>query len=89
MLVVGDTCGFHARGATVRPGVRIEIYAANRRNPFLPFVGLDPWSLPLLRRRKIPLFWSLLALGERVGVIRSQWRNGGRVRAGDPVLPVS
>ncbi|ACA16384.1 Phytanoyl-CoA dioxygenase [Methylobacterium sp. 4-46] len=62
-LVVGDTCGFHARGATVRPGVRIEIYAANRRNPFLPFVGLDPWSLPLLRRRKIPLFWSLLALG--------------------------
>ncbi|ACL58666.1 phytanoyl-CoA dioxygenase family protein [Methylobacterium nodulans] len=85
-LVVGDTCGFHARGATARPGIRIEIYAANRRNPFLPFVGLDLWSAPLLKRRKIALFWAALALWERLGLGRSQWRHGGRVRAGDPVL---
>ncbi len=84
-LVVGDTCGFHARGAAARPSLRVEIYAASRRNPFLPFVGLDPWALPGLRGRKFALFWGLLALAERLGLGRSQWRPAGRVRAGDPV----
>ena len=41
-LVVADTVGFHARGLSARPSVRVEIWAYGRRNPFLPWLGFDP-----------------------------------------------
>ena len=44
-LIVADTFGFHARGPSSAPGCRVEVWAYGRRNPFLPWVGLD-----LLRR---------------------------------------
>lgn len=56
-LVVADTFGFHARAATDRPSVRVELFAYSRRNPFLPFKGLDPWSLPMIAERRVPLLW--------------------------------
>lgn len=40
-LVVADTFGFHARGVSVRPSHRFEVWAIGRRNPFLPFTSLD------------------------------------------------
>jgi hypothetical protein len=56
-LVVADTFGFHARGMAHARSTRVELWAYNRRNPFLPFAGLDPWSLPGIAERRIPLLW--------------------------------
>lgn len=56
-LVVADTFGFHARGCSERATTRIELFGYSRRNPFLPFSGLDLWSLPGLAERRIPLLW--------------------------------
>lgn len=57
-LVVADTCGFHARGPSVRPSRRVEIWAYCRRNPFYPWLGLDPFSLPGVAERRIPWIWA-------------------------------
>lgn len=83
-LIVADTCGFHARGASARPSVRIEIWAYARRNPFLPWVGGDLWSWGPLKRRQAPLFWAALDRLERLGLGRSPWRKAGTVTAAAP-----
>jgi hypothetical protein len=57
-LVVADTSGFHARGPSHRPTRRVEIWAYGRRNPFYPWIGLDPLSLPGIRERRISWIWS-------------------------------
>jgi hypothetical protein len=41
-LIVADTFGFHARGRSVLPSLRVEVWAFGRRNPFLPWTRLDP-----------------------------------------------
>jgi hypothetical protein len=76
-LIVGDTVGFHARGFAARPSKRVEIWAYSRRNPFLPFTGLDPLSLPGLAERRIPLMWQALDLVERLGIANNPWRDVG------------
>jgi hypothetical protein len=38
-LVVADTFGFHARGPSVRPSLRVEIFAIGSRSPFTPWSG--------------------------------------------------
>jgi hypothetical protein len=58
-LVVADTGGFHARGPSVRPSIRVEIWAYGRRNPFLPWTGLDLGALPGLADRRVPLYWAM------------------------------
>jgi hypothetical protein len=58
-LVVADTFGFHARGSSVRPVERVEIWSYARRNPFLPWLGGDLLSLPGLAERRVPWLWSL------------------------------
>lgn len=83
-LVVADTSGFHARGASARPSTRVEIWAYARRNPFLPFVGLDPWSLSPLKGRQAPIFWRLLDGLEKAGLGKSPWRDAGKVTAAAP-----
>jgi len=64
-LVVADMHGFHARGIPTRPSVRPAIYGSLRRNPFLPWTGLDLGSLPGLKGRKSLLFGAYLDLCER------------------------
>ncbi|SDU26655.1 phytanoyl-CoA dioxygenase family protein [Stappia sp. ES.058] len=54
-LVVADTFGFHARTPSLRPSVRIAVYGSVRRNPFLPYAGFDPFTLPGLRGRPAQL----------------------------------
>lgn len=80
-LVVADTNGFHARGPSVRPSTRVEIWAYGRRNPFLPWAGLDLGGLPGLAERRVPLWW---ALGDRFGRwIGRPWADAGRKRPMD------
>lgn len=83
-LVVADTHGFHARGPSLRPSVRPAIYGSLRRNPFLPWTGLDPFSLPGLRARQGQLFGAWLDARERwLGKPSAQPRVGD-VAAEDP-----
>ena len=56
-LVVADTFGFHARGPSVRPSRRVEIWAYGRRNPFLPFTGFDLAQIPGVAERRAPAYW--------------------------------
>ncbi|WP_072675268.1 phytanoyl-CoA dioxygenase family protein [Erythrobacter sanguineus] len=56
-LVVADTVGFHARGPSLRPGERVELWSYARRNPFLPWLGGDPSSLPGIAERRVGLVW--------------------------------
>lgn len=75
-LVVVDTCGFHARGMSSRPAMRIELWAYSRRNPFLPWLGWDPLSIRGIAERRIPLLW---ALRDRFGRWTGQpWEYKGR-----------
>jgi len=80
-LVVADTFGFHARAQSSGPTTRIELFAYSRRNPFLPFTGLDPWSLPGIAERRIPLLWLTHDLYRRW--IGQPWAKAGRKRPGD------
>jgi hypothetical protein len=67
-LVVADTCGFHARGTSARPGERVEIWSYARRNPFLPWLGGDLLSLPGLAERRVNWLWALRdTLEKRIG----------------------
>lgn len=77
-LVVADTFGFHARGPSVRPSVRVEIWAYGRRNPFLPWAGLDPLSLPGFAERRIGWLWT--ARDRLEPWLGQPWRDVGRKR---------
>lgn len=77
-LVVADTVGFHARGLSVRPSKRVEIWAYGRRNPFLPWTGLDPLSIPGIAEARVPLMWKTLDLAQRLRIGRNSWRDVGR-----------
>jgi Phytanoyl-CoA dioxygenase (PhyH) len=83
-LVVADTFGFHARGASARPTARVEIWAFGRRNPFLPWTGLDPWGIAALHLRKPLLYWKSVDLLARLGLGRQRWRARGILSAFDP-----
>jgi len=83
-LIVADTVGFHARGPSVRPSTRIEIWAYGRRNPFLPWVGFDPAAAPFVRGRAVPIFWWAMDAAERLSLKGNQWRPVGLKRPGDP-----
>lgn len=83
-LVVADTVGFHARGASVRPSVRVEIWTYGRRNPFLPWPGLDVGSVPGIAERRIPWMWQARDLMAKTGLGAQPWKNAGRIRPQDP-----
>jgi len=77
-LVIADTFGFHARGRSERASTRLELFAYSRRNPFLPFAGLDIWSLPGLAERRVPLLWLTHDIYRRW--IGQPWAKAGRKR---------
>jgi hypothetical protein len=80
-LVVADTGGFHARGPSVRPSTRVEIWAYGRRNPYLPWTGLDIGGLPGLAERRVPLYWAMRDRLRRW--IGQPWADVGLKRPGD------
>ena len=76
-LVVADTFGFHARGPSLRPSVRIEIWGYDRRNPFLPWTtDLALQGLGLMARRP-ELYWRMQDWSEQLGGRRGPWRPAG------------
>lgn len=79
-LVVGDTVGFHARGFSARPARRVEIWAYSRRNPFLPWAGFDPLSLPGIAEARVPAMWKLLDAAQKLGLGRNSWVDKGLKR---------
>ncbi len=78
-LVVADTFAFHGRTPSSKPTVRSEIHWHMRRNPFLPWTGLDMKSLPFIREREMPLFMSLADFAEKKFNTRNIWRPVGEV----------
>lgn len=79
-LVVADTFGFHARGASRRPSVRVAVFTQGRRNPFLPWAGArPPAALDPLRGREAALFWALSDRLERWGLPGQPFRPVGEV----------
>ena len=79
-LVVGDTYGFHARGPSLRPSTRVEIWAYGRRNPFLPWTGLDALSLPGIAERTIPALWRTRDRLHDWGMMSQPWKDVGPKR---------
>lgn len=75
-LIVADTVGFHARGASARPGERVEIWSYARRNPFLPWLGGDVLSLPGIAERRVNWLWSVRDRFEKY--VGQSWRPVGR-----------
>src|SRR3954454_14495703 len=77
-LVAIDTSGFHARGSSDRPAVRVEIWAFSRRTPFLPWAtaGLLSWK-PVADRRAEWMTWIVDRL-DRLGLKQQHWRPAGR-----------
>ena len=76
-LVVADTCGFHARAASDRPTLRIELWAYTRRSPFLPWTGLDPLSWRPLAVRRAEWLANIVDWLDRRGWKKQQWRRAG------------
>jgi hypothetical protein len=76
-LVVADTVGFHARGLSARPSVRLEIWAYGRRSPFLPWLGCDFAAMPFVKGRAVPLYWSAMDIAERLHLGGNPWRSAG------------
>lgn len=80
-LVVADTFGFHARGAANHAATRVEIWAYGRRNPYIPWTGLDPMSMPALSQRRIGWRWRLRDRYARW--IGQPWQDEGQKTAFD------
>ena len=80
-LVVCDTSGFHARGPAVRPSTRVEMWAYGRRNPFLPWTGLDLTGWPGLAERRIPIHWAFRDRFKRW--VGQPWADAGHKRPAD------
>lgn len=75
-LVVADTVGFHARGASARSVERVEIWSYARRNPFIPWLGGDILSLPGVAERRVSWLWQLRDRFEQQ--VGQPWRKAGR-----------
>ncbi|MCA1242292.1 phytanoyl-CoA dioxygenase family protein [Stappia stellulata] len=83
-LIVADTFAFHGRAPSDRPTLRCELHWHMRRNPFLPWTGLDPKSLPGLRGRELELFMALSDAKEKYLKKRHIWRPVGEVAVNAP-----
>jgi hypothetical protein len=83
-LIAIDTCGFHARGSSDRPTIRVEIWAFSRRTPFLPWAGFDLLSWKPIRIRRTNWMARILDRLDRIGFKKQHWRPAGRRRPIEP-----
>jgi hypothetical protein len=82
-LIVADTFGFHARGPSARPSLRVEIWAYGRRSPFPSLAAQVPWTTPGLGQRSV-LSWKFADYLEAAGLKKNRWRARTGVSAFDP-----
>ena len=82
-LVVADTFGFHRRTPTDKPTVRTEIHAMLRRNPFLPWNGVDVSEIPFIHDRALEWRFQYRDWKTRRGK-PDKYRNVGLRFAADP-----
>ncbi|AXS39897.1 phytanoyl-CoA dioxygenase family protein [Breoghania sp. L-A4] len=78
-LIIADTFGFHARSPSSRKTLRVEINGNIRRNPFLPWTGLDPVSLPGLKGNELTLYLKYLDWRQKHFKKGNVWRDVGEV----------
>jgi phytanoyl-CoA dioxygenase PhyH len=83
-LIVADTHGFHARAKSEKPSIRVGIYGSLRRNPFLPWTGMDVFNLPGLRGKQASLFVAQKDLQTRIKGRPVSHRYAGRILATEP-----
>ncbi len=72
-LIVADTSGFHARGASAQCKLRAEVWAYGRRNPFLT-LPFDPWRIRAIGGWRAPAFWWLSDRLARLGLRPHAWK---------------
>ncbi|MDD7910336.1 MULTISPECIES: phytanoyl-CoA dioxygenase family protein [Pseudovibrio] len=65
-LVVADTHGFHARGRSSRPALRLGLYGSLRKSAFMPFSPPDPLLLPGLRGRQAEFYVALQSMSAKM-----------------------
>jgi hypothetical protein len=82
-LVVADTFGFHARGPSAGPSLRVEIWAYGRRSPFPSPAPFVPWTTAGLARRSL-LGWQVNGLLAAAGLKKNRWRLVTGISAFDP-----
>lgn len=83
-LVVADTLGFHARARSERASTRVTFHTYIRRNPFLPWTGLDLKSLPGLKGRELDLYLAFQDWSRRLTGRGAPWRAVGPVKVDSP-----
>ncbi|GJD65420.1 phytanoyl-CoA dioxygenase family protein [Methylobacterium frigidaeris] len=83
-LVIADTFGFHARAPSLRASTRVTVHTYIRRNPFLPWTGLDPKGLPGLRGRELALYLGLQDIQRRLTGRGAPWRPVGAIAIDAP-----
>lgn len=83
-LVAADTCGFHARGSSDRPTLRVELWAYSRRSPFMPWTGCDLLSWRPISRRRAEWLGPIVDWLSRRGLMIQHWRPAGSRRPIDP-----
>lgn len=83
-LVIADTFGFHARARSERASTRVTFHIYTRRNPFLPWTGLDLKSLPGLRGRELDIYLGFQDASRRLTGRGAPWRPVGKVRIDSP-----
>ncbi|MCO8097644.1 phytanoyl-CoA dioxygenase family protein [Acinetobacter lwoffii] len=88
-LVIADTYGFHARAKSLKPSVRIELWTYARRNPFVPWLGYDPLSFPVLKSNLVPWYWASLDFLEKRYQRNNPWKKVGKKCAADPAVLTS
>lgn len=87
-LIVGDTCGIHARTPSATPSVRIEIWADSRPSPFLPWTRPPGALVPGLDRHKTWLSVESMHVLGRLRLRPNAWHRVGEVTPHSPaVLP--
>jgi hypothetical protein len=79
-LVAIDTSGFHARGGSDRPTLRVELWAYGRRSPFVPWAGGGLLSWRPIAIRRMAWLGAIVDRLDRRGWMVQHWRRAGRRR---------
>ncbi|MBV9881799.1 MAG: hypothetical protein JO276_02190 [Sphingomonadaceae bacterium] len=83
-MVAIDTSGFHARGSSDRPTVRVEIWAFSRRTPFVPWAGFNLLSWRPVASRRAEWMTNIVDRLDRLGLKKQHWQPAGSRRPADP-----